>query len=405
MVYAQQQLRKAGFTENDPLELELWYPLDYGDPSLEEILKLVKSQVEDTGLAVVELKALPRFEYVEKAASGELPFYIKEWSPVIIDPLPSLEAFASCGGSMYCNPQLQRLLQEAAGTLTAENRADIIGQIDLLYAEEVPAIPIFWEQELIAYGEGVEGIQVGAGDILYYKELKFTDQAKPASGEMETIILGTAEEITSLDSANVRTRHDREILSNIGLPLLAYKAGVAELEYGTVMTFPSASADGLSYSFFLREDIRFADGTPLRAGMYVDHWQRLASLEGNVPAEYRQVIDRIETENDLSLTIHLKIPSGLLPALAANTAMIVSNPKQFPANETIEFPAQIDGLGPYRMASHQPGREMVLAANPQYVLGNGGIPNVVIRYYDNPILLCDAIEAGEIDIAWGGLGA
>jgi ABC-type transport system substrate-binding protein len=143
--------------------------LDSGISFLEETLAIVKAQIEETGLAVVKLNGLPRFEYEEKAAAGELPFFLREWQPVIVDPLPSLQAFAACGGGLFCNDQLERLFLDAGNAGSTETYQSVIRQIDSLYASEVPAIPLLWEQELIAYYGGLEGIQVGATDVLYYK--------------------------------------------------------------------------------------------------------------------------------------------------------------------------------------------------------------------------------------------
>jgi len=57
------------------------------------------------------------------------------------------------------------------------------------------------------------------------------------------------------------------------------------------------------------------------------------------------------------------------------------------------------------MVSHEPGQQMVLEANPNYIGDPPLIPNVIIRYFADPTTMSNAVESGEIDIAWRILGA
>ena len=67
-------------------------------------------------------------------------------------------------------------------------------------------------------------------------------------------------------------------------------------------------------------------------------------------------------------------------------------------------PIFVDGIGAYRMVSHTPGEQMVLEANPEYFGDAPLIPNVIIRYFADPTTMSNAIESGEIDVAWRTLG-
>ena len=82
------------------------------------------------------------------------------------------------------------------------------------------------------------------------------------------------------------------------------------------------------------------------------------------------------------------------------------NPNEFPVDQIVQFPTALDGIGPYRMVSFTPGEQMVLASNPSYFGADKPlIPNVIIRYFADPTTMSQAVEAGEIDIAWRTLGA
>jgi peptide/nickel transport system substrate-binding protein len=57
------------------------------------------------------------------------------------------------------------------------------------------------------------------------------------------------------------------------------------------------------------------------------------------------------------------------------------------------------------MVSNTPGEQLVLAANELYFGDDKPlIPNVIIRYFADPTTMSQAIEKGEIDIAWRTVG-
>jgi peptide/nickel transport system substrate-binding protein len=91
--------------------------------------------------------------------------------------------------------------------------------------------------------------------------------------------------------------------------------------------------------------------------------------------------------------------------LAATAPFVVTNPAEFAPDEINAFPEVLDGIGAYRMVSHTPGEQMVLEAN-EYYFGDDApiIPNVIIRYFADPTTMSNAIESGEIDVAWRTLG-
>ena len=96
--------------------------------------------------------------------------------------------------------------------------------------------------------------------------------AAPGGG---TIIIGTTDSIASLDPADAYSIHDWELLSNINEGLLVFKPGTTEVEPGLATGMPDVSADGLTYTFTLKDGIQFGDGTPLDATSYAEQLNRL----------------------------------------------------------------------------------------------------------------------------------
>jgi peptide/nickel transport system substrate-binding protein len=403
-------LTELGFTEDEPAQIPLWYPPEHYGTTTADVMQVVKEQLESTGLMQVSLETQNWAEYVNSFVDGRLPLFILGWFPDFADPDNWLTPFASClqspdNGVNYCNPEMDDLLQRAAAATDEAEREELYQQIGELYAEDVPTIPLFWEPEFITYRDGVEGVAVGAPFEFNYNVLSFGPDAQPASGSTDTIIIGTTDEVNSLDANDAYATHDWEIIKNTGRPLLAYAPGESELILGTAAAMPEVSEDGLSYTFTLKPDITFADGTPLTAESYVYAWERLNNLQGQVSGLVQVYVDSVEAVDDLTVVYHLKDTYAFFPALTATAPFVAVNPNQFPADEIVTFPETLDGVGPYRMVSHVPGEQMVLEANPNYQGEDAAIiPNVIVRYFADPTTMGNAVENGEIDVAWRVLG-
>ena len=403
-------LTGLGYTADAPFEFELWYPPEHYGTTTADVMQVIKEQLEETGLIKVNLMSQNWAEYVDSFVAGELPVFILGWFPDFADPETWLSPFASCtqspdNGVNYCDPKMDDLLLRAASSSDPAEREALYKEIGIYYAEEVPTIPLFWEPEFVTYRDGVEGVKIGAPFEFNYNVLSFADGATPASGSTDTIIIGTTDEVNSLDPQDAYATHDWEILKNTGSALLSYAPGESDLVPGAAVDFPTVSDDGLTYTFVLRDNLTFADGTPVNAQTYVDSWNRLNTLEGQVSGLIQLYVDSVEAVDDLTVAYHLKAPFGFFPALSATAPFIPANPNTFAADEINQFPEILDGIGPYRMVSHTPGEQMVLEANPNYFGDDKPIiPNVIIRYFADPTTMANAVETGEIDIAWRTLG-
>lgn len=409
---AKQLLSEAGYSPEKPFEFDLWYPPEHYGTTTADVMQVIKEQLEETGMIKVNLKTQNWAEYVNSFVEGEaFPVFILGWFPDFADPDNWLRPFASClqspdNGVNYCNPKMDELIEAAASTADPAKREQLYKELGELYAEEVPTLPLFWEPEFVTFRNGVEGVLIGPPFEFNYNMLRFADNAQPASGSKDTIIIGTTDEVNSLDPQDAYATHDWEILKNTGVTLLRYVPGTSELVPGAAADFPTISDDGKTYTFKLRPDLKYADGTPVTAQDYVRSWNRLNTLEGQVSGLIQSYVESVEAPDDLTVVYHLKAPYGFFSTLTAVAPFIPANPAIYPDDQIVAFPEKLDGIGPYRMVSYVPGEQMVLEANPYYFGDDKpAIQKVIIRYFANPTTMSNAVEKGEIDVAWRILGA
>lgn len=407
---AKQLLQTAGYSEDNPFTFDLWYPPEHYGTTTADVMQVIKEQLEETGMMVVNLKSQNWAEYVNGFVAGEAPFFMLGWFPDFTDPDNWLTPFASClqspdNGVNYCNPEMDALLTAAATSTDPAERETLYQQIGELYADDVPTIPLFWEPEYITSRTGIEGIAIGGSFEFNYNVLSFTDEAVPASGSADTIIIGTTDEVNSLDANDAYATHDWEIIKNTGMALMSYTPGTTELVPGAATDFPVVSDDGLTYTFTLKDGLMFADGTPLTADDYVYSWNRLNALEGQVSGLVQVYVESVEAPDASTVVYHLKSPIGFFSALAATAPFVAVNPATFTMDAINSYPDTLDGIGPYRMVSNVPGEQLVLEANPYYTGEDAAkITNVIIKYFADPTTMGNAVENGEIDIAWRTLG-
>ncbi len=230
----------------------------------------------------------------------------------------------------------------------------------------------------------------------------------------DTIILGTTDTPDSLDNASDYDFHGWELLSAVGEGLLKYKsADSTDIVPGLATDMPKVSADGVTMTFTLKDNLTFADGTPITAQTFVDSIKRVQTLKGDVAGLVTGYVDSVAAPDPKTVVFTLvknadgKTAAGLMPKLMVLPCYFPVNPATYKADALNKFPTSINGNGPYVLTSYKDKEQAVFAANPKY---NGDQPktkNVIVRYFTDEAQLAAAVEQGSasggVDIAFPNL--
>lgn len=108
----------------------------------------------------------------------------------------------------------------------------------------------------------------------------------------------------------------------------------------------------------------------------------------------------IETPDDTTIVFHLNKPdTTFIKVLATATTSIVDE-EVFPADKLIGDD-QVVGSGPYKLSQYKPGEQAVLEANETYQGERvPQSPQIFVQYFSTPAPLKQAVESGQVDIAW-----
>ncbi|HTX79747.1 MAG TPA: ABC transporter substrate-binding protein, partial [Longilinea sp.] len=228
-----------------------------------------------------------------------------------------------------------------------------------------------------------------------------------AASNPDTIIIGTTDKVASLDSADAYATRDWEILFNISDGLLRWKPGTTDLEPDLATDMGTISSDGLTYTFTLKDGIKFGDGTPLTATVYAAQLNRLLTIGPSCPNDVADslavpFVKSITAPDDKTMVFTLKTPIAYFPQLLAGAPYVASDPNTFTADACNLFPtAPIYGTGPWYISQYNPDEQMVFEPNPYYAGDlKPQVKQIIVRYYSDPNTMALAVQSGEIDIAW-----
>jgi peptide/nickel transport system substrate-binding protein len=131
---------------------------------------------------------------------------------------------------------------------------------------------------------------------------------------------------------------------------------------------PEPEDGGRTYSFTIRDGIKFADGSVLTAFDAAASWNHIVDPpEGVISPRrgYYSMIDRVEATDAKTVVFHLKYATAaFIPALADPYAFIYR--KQLLDRDPRWFEKNIMGSGPFRFKEYQLGQSISGVRNPDY---------------------------------------
>ncbi len=232
-------------------------------------------------------------------------------------------------------------------------------------------------------------------------------KATTAASQPDTIIIGTTDKIASLDSADAYAIRDWEVLFNISDGLVRWKPGTTDLEPDLATDLGTVSTDGLTYTFTLKDGIKFGDGTPLTATVYAAQLNRLLTIGPKCPNDVADslavpFVKSITAPDDKTIVFTLLNPYAFFPQILAGAPYVASDPSIFKPDACNLFPpAPIYGTGPWYISQYNPDEQMVFQPNPNYTGDlKPQVKQVIVRYFSDPNTMLLAVQSGEIDVAW-----
>jgi oligopeptide transport system substrate-binding protein len=177
------------------------------------------------------------------------------------------------------------------------------------------------------------------------------------------------------------------------------------------------SADGLTYTFTLRPDLKFSDGSPLKARDYEWTWKR--NLNPDTASEYAQALYPlrgaedyntgkttdpntvgVKATNDTTLVVTLGEPAPYFLALVSTWIYVPLQQATVEKNKERWVEAgNMVTAGKYKLQEWAHDQRMVLVADPNYYGEKPSLQQItLVLYQDITSSSLPAYEKGEIDV-------
>ncbi|THF74157.1 ABC transporter substrate-binding protein [Cohnella fermenti] len=178
----------------------------------------------------------------------------------------------------------------------------------------------------------------------------------------------------------------------------------AALKPGLAESWETSEADPTLWTFHLRQNATFHDGTPFNADAVIFGLDRImktdfeyydAQIAGNSGSGLRYV-DSYEKVDDFTVTVKTKgVYSFLLYDL---TGILFGSPDAIKTSGK-DYANHPVGTGPFKFVSMKLGQELVMAKNESYWGGAPKLDQVILRPISDSSARLAALQAGEIDWA------
>jgi peptide/nickel transport system substrate-binding protein len=208
---------------------------------------------------------------------------------------------------------------------------------------------------------------------------------------------------------------------NTYLPLLTYAHANGEAGSQVIpalaKALPKVSDGGRTYALFLRQGLKYSDGTPVRASDFSFAVERMFKLNSPGSFFYSEIvgaekfaetkqggISGIETNDKTGeIVIHLLEPRGTFTN-ELGLMFVALLPPSTPIEDMTAHPAP--GTGPYAITESKPGRGFEIERNPQWLRSNakvmpelpsGHVDKIDVTVVRNPSTQVNDIEQGRYD--------
>ena len=222
-----------------------------------------------------------------------------------------------------------------------------------------------------------------------------TDSDSDSSEAKDTLTIAIDADYQTLHPANWTTTIEKRIVDQIYDTLIRKDFDNNDEIVGSIAESWEISDDACCYTFHLRDDVTFHDGTPLTAEDVVFSMDLCAASEaqsGNIDG-----YDHAEAVDEHTVNIYTVSPFS--PFLNNLTQVIIASKSYYETAGEDAFAQEPIGCGPYKFVSHSEGDKVVLEAYEDYYLGEAAIKNVTFKVISDMSSMSIGLQSGGIDLA------
>ncbi len=202
--------------------------------------------------------------------------------------------------------------------------------------------------------------------------------------------------------------------SELGIPLrsvydtLVYRDPTSDAFVPGLASSWTVSADGLIYTFVLKQNVKFHDGTAFNAQAVAANLDRIMNptTASQKAASLLGSYSSYEVVDDYTIRLILSEPYSPLLDSLSQVYLGMASPTALSqySNERYQF-NQV-GTGPFRFVEYVPGDRLVIRRNPDYVWGPPfysvataeSVEEIEFRFFTDAATRAIALEGGDVQV-------
>ncbi|OGF61615.1 MAG: hypothetical protein A2Y62_16195 [Candidatus Fischerbacteria bacterium RBG_13_37_8] len=202
-----------------------------------------------------------------------------------------------------------------------------------------------------------------------------------------TIRVATSADISTVYPWEMTDTETMMVFQNVYEPLIRLKKHSADME-PALATHWEVSKDFKKWTFHLRKNVKFHDGSPFNANSVIDS----LSLKKNLPAKMKKI-------DNSTIVFELEKPDAAFAiTISIEYHSIVGPPTIKCYKEKCENPVAV-GTGPYTFYKWEPTKQVILRANENYWGGRPFIDEAIFIPFKINSELMKALKNKTIDLA------
>ena len=214
------------------------------------------------------------------------------------------------------------------------------------------------------------------------------------AADKSDIVVAVDADVDTLHPTDFSTTVELGVLNQIYDTLLYYSPDGTKDPEPRIAESYEISDDGLDYTFHLRDDVTFHDGTPVTADDVV------FSIELYKASEYQgsqiSMLSSVEATDEHTVVCHLDAPYS--PFLQGICSPMIASKAYYESSED-DFVNNPIGTGPYKFVSRAKGSNIKLEANEDYYRGAPEIREVTFEVIPDSSTKAIALQTGEVNFA------
>ncbi len=234
------------------------------------------------------------------------------------------------------------------------------------------ATPLFWQKRIVAHRDYVKGWRIGYSIYVNQDLSQIALHRRGSRGGVLNFVVGG--KIPSYDGHRETTFGMLHPIAPFYSLLIRVNPDnpssptdfVCDICAGEV---PKPTEGGTKYTFNIRREVKFHDGTPLTAHDIVATYKKIMFPPEGIASSRKaffKMVDSVSAPYNFTVVFKLKFPSGaFIPAVATPFNFIYSK-KDLDTHGYTWHKKNINGTGAFSFVQHQPGSFVEGKAYPRY---------------------------------------